>query len=336
MKQFKNNFLFAFCLLLLSAKAMAQVDPHFTQFYANPVWLNPALTGAIDGDYRVSAIHRNQWASITDAYTTYGISGEMVTNKNLNFGVNLLNQTAGDGGFNFMNVYGSVAYTGMRLGENQNHRITFGLQAGIISRRFDPSKLQFGTQWNPITGYNGGLPTGESFATTSSSVLDINLGVAYYDVSPNQKMNWFGGIAAAHVTSPEDPFIGAGQKKSLPMRINMHGGVRMNLGNNLTLVPNFIYMRQGNANQFMLGAYAQMNVNDDADFMFGANMRFNDALAPFIGLNYKDVVLGLSYDVNTTDLGKSVSGTNSFELSLSFVGRKTKKYASEAFPCPRL
>ncbi len=36
----------------------AQVDPHFSQYFIQPMSLNPALTGAIEGDYRVSAVWR--------------------------------------------------------------------------------------------------------------------------------------------------------------------------------------------------------------------------------------------------------------------------------------
>ena len=50
------------CLGSLSIKA--QVDPHFSQYYVYPAWLNPALTGAFDGDYRIAGIYRSQWGNI--------------------------------------------------------------------------------------------------------------------------------------------------------------------------------------------------------------------------------------------------------------------------------
>ncbi|MEO6498226.1 MAG: type IX secretion system membrane protein PorP/SprF, partial [Mucilaginibacter sp.] len=40
-------------------KVQAQVDPHFSQYYANPLWLNPALTGVIDGDLRFNSIFKS-------------------------------------------------------------------------------------------------------------------------------------------------------------------------------------------------------------------------------------------------------------------------------------
>ncbi|HYC27363.1 MAG TPA: type IX secretion system membrane protein PorP/SprF, partial [Chitinophagaceae bacterium] len=56
-------------------KASAQVDPHFSQYYVYPAWLNPALTRAFDGSYRVAGIHRNQWGNISSPFSTFGASG---------------------------------------------------------------------------------------------------------------------------------------------------------------------------------------------------------------------------------------------------------------------
>jgi hypothetical protein len=86
----------------------------------------------------------------------------------------------------------------------------------------------------------------------------------------------------------------------------------------------------------MAGAYATLRANSETELLAGANYRFKDAVAPFLGLNYKNFVLGFSYDVNTSDLGKAVSGTNSFEVSISFVGRKSYKSNEQHFVCPRL
>jgi type IX secretion system PorP/SprF family membrane protein len=335
MKSIKYIFI-SISIGLAPILVMAQVDPHFSQFYAYPVWLNPALTGAIDGDYRVTAIHRNQWASVTDAFNTVGVTGEYVTNKNINIGGNFISQTAGNGGYRYTNAYVSVAYTGLKLGSQLEHRVVFGLQAGIISRAFDPTKMRFGTQWNPLTGFDPGIPSQEVLNNPSHSTFDMNLGVAYYNVSPDTKLNFFGGIAAAHVTSPSDPFISNGNKQSLPMRLTAHGGARYQWTDKLAIVPNFIFMNQGNATQTMIGAYAQIAANEVTDLMIGTNLRLGDAFSPFVGVNYNNFVLGFSYDINTSDLGRMVNGTNSFEISLSFLGRTKKEYRNERFPCPRL
>src|SRR5208282_2299571 len=91
--QMKKHLLNRFCVLILltslvGREGYGQIDPHFSQYYIHPMTLNPALTGAIEGDYRLSAVWRNQYSNL---FTTTGISAEAVTNKSMNFGFNLLN-----------------------------------------------------------------------------------------------------------------------------------------------------------------------------------------------------------------------------------------------------
>src|SRR5665647_1820207 len=60
-------------LLLMSFFASAQ-DPHFSQFFASPLTLNPALTGKFDGTLRVAGNYRNQWPAFNNVYTTSTLS----------------------------------------------------------------------------------------------------------------------------------------------------------------------------------------------------------------------------------------------------------------------
>ena len=71
-------------LTLVVFRASAQ-DPHFSMFYMAPMYLNPALTGAFDGNYRASALFRGQWGSVLQneavpMFRTYTASIEFRTN----------------------------------------------------------------------------------------------------------------------------------------------------------------------------------------------------------------------------------------------------------------
>jgi type IX secretion system PorP/SprF family membrane protein len=313
----------------------AQVDPHFSQYYVYPSWLNPALTGAFDGDYRVSGIYRSQWGSISSPFKTMGLTAEFTTEKNANFGLNVLNQTAGDGGYNYTTAYGSFAYTGVRLGAAENHRIVMGLQIGIVRRAFNPSKLTFGDQWNPITGYNPGATSAEVFSRTSATSFDASAGILYYDAQPGKKANAYGGFSVSHITRPDDKFSSTGNAR-IPMRYTVHAGVRIGLSDILSITPNALYLRQGTAEEKMVGAYAQLRAAVGTDVLLGANYRFNDAFSPYAGFTWNNLLIGVSYDVNTSDLGKMVNGSNSFELSLTFIGKKRARTPEVEFVCPRL
>jgi type IX secretion system PorP/SprF family membrane protein len=327
-----NMLLMAF-LLLIAGKVHAQVDPHFTQYYVYPAWLNPALTGVFDGDYRASAIYRNQWSNVSSAFSTMGASLEFTTNKNLNAGVSIVNQVAGDGGYNYTTAYGSVAYTGIRFGAAEYHRLVLGLQAGMIQRKFNPSKLVFSDQWNPVTG--GMVPTQEAITNPSATSFDAGAGALYYDATPGKKANIFAGFSAAHINQPENRFAAVINEK-MPVRYTVHGGVKLALTDQLSLTPHALYLRQGNAEEKVLGTYAQLKAAVNTDVLFGLNYRFQDAISGYAGFTHNNMVFSVSYDVNTSDLGKMISGTNSFEVSLTFVGRKKAKTPEVEFVCPRL
>lgn len=310
----------------------SQTDPHFSQYYAYPVWLNPALTGAIDGNYRVTAMYRSQWGGISNPFATPGISADIVTNKNVSLGVNLLNQRAGNIGYSYMTGYATMAYNGVRFGY---HQISIGMALGVLNRRFDPSKFRTGDMWRDVTGFdptNGGT---EVLSKTSAIAFDAGVGAVYFDGTPGKKANWFGGISAYHLTQPQDPFLAENNEK-MPMRLTFHGGFKYNVNEDFSITPNLLYMRQGNSEEKMAGAYAQMRVNESTDFLLGANYRFKDAVSPYVGIYYKNYMIGVSYDVNMSDLGKVAGNANNFEISLTLIGRKAVKQDAVPFVCPRL
>lgn len=313
-------------LIGLSIVTKAQVDPHFTQYYMYPLWLNPALTGAMDGDYRVNANYRNQWAGIAP-FSTVAVSGDMTTDKNINIGANILNQTAGDAGYNYFTGYASLAYTGIKFGKNGEHHVNVGFQAGWIERRVDPTKFQFYDQ--TVT---------ETLTSNAGSYFDLGVGALYYDGSTDKKANWYGGFSIGHINKPTDAFVShSTEKYEVPLRYTVHGGVRISLNENFNLVPNALWMKQGTAEEKMLGLYGELKANETTDVLFGANMRFSDAIAPFIGVYYNNFTFGLSYDVNTTSLGTyAPGGANSFELSMSYIIKRKRSFDAGYFKCPRI
>jgi type IX secretion system PorP/SprF family membrane protein len=323
----------------ITAKLHAQVDPHFTQYYIYPLYVNPAMTGGSDGDYRVSGIFRDQWGTITNSYRTIGVSFDKRTDKNIAWGLNALNQSAGDGGFNYLTAYGSLAYTGVKFGKNDNHRVVFSVQAGIINRRIDKTKFRTGEQWTPNNGYINTLPTGEEgLVASQSTVLDIGAGALYYDASPDKKANVYAGASVFHLNRPRDAFISNGNValEAIPLRYVVHGGVSYNLSNKTRIVPNAIYMGQGTAKEIVLGTYLQLNVNPETDFMIGGYYRVEDAFAPFVGVDWKEFLFGVSYDINASKLGTGNSNVNAFELSLTYRRKKPGQPMFEYIRCPRL
>jgi type IX secretion system PorP/SprF family membrane protein len=292
----------------------------------------------MDGNIKVSAIHRTQWTNFDNGYKTIGLSAELATDKNINIGAGLFQQSVGNGGYKYLAPYAAVNYTGIRFGKDGYYHLNLALNVGVMNRQYDPSKFKVGTDWTPSAGYvqgQGGFT--ETFNTTNSTVFDMGAGLLLYDGTPNKKMNLYFGYSAGHLTQPTDPFLKTGNERyQYYLRHTLPSGVRINVNDNFSITPNLLYLRQGTVEERMVGLYAQMRASQSLDFLFGLNYRVIDAIVPFFGLSAKGFTLGVSYDHNISDLGKAVSGTNSFEISLSYTGSKNKKYEPEHFICPSL
>ncbi len=330
MKYFK---IIALILVLNFAvqQAKAQIDPHFSQYYANPLWLNPALTGVTDGDYRVNINAKQQWSNLNNGYLTAGASFDMAPKKNLAFGGMIINQRAGDIGYNQLNALVSGSYR-IRFGREGDQIINFGLQAGIINKSFDPSKVTLGSQYNPIIGYDPGMGFNENISSSNYLAPDVNAGIMYFDGSGNKNVNVFAGASVSHLTQPKDKFVGGNAR--LPMRFTGHGGARIKLSYLLDITPNFIYLKQGDAQEIAAGAYAQLMLNPESDILFGSNYRVDDSAIAFVGLHLKSMVFGVSYDFNTSQLNRATGSRGGLELSIAFTSRKG--IVGPNFFCPRL
>lgn len=335
MRTFLKISLMFMLLGIVIQPATAQVDPHFSQYYMHPHYLNPATTGIMGGDQRVAAVFRNQWADITNAFSTKGLTADLTTNKNMNFGINILSQTAGDAGYTYNNAYFSLAYTGLKFGPDESKHIVIGMQAGFISRKVEPSKFKWGDQWNPVTGFNPLNPTTDIFTTTSSMVPDFAAGVLYIDNTVERLVHPYLGFAAFHINKPKDPFMtGSVDDKYIPMRFSVHGGVSLIMGDNLTLVSNWLYMKQGTSTDKVIGTYLQTRANDVTDVMLGMNYRLKDAVIPFAGVTFNNLTFGVSYDINVSTMAKTGVSANSFEFTLSYIRKNPAR--ENYFLCPKM
>jgi len=317
--------------ILGATRVNAQIDPHFSQYYANPLWLNPGMTGVMNGDYRVSVNAKQQWSSISNSYLTAGASFDMAPTKNLAFGGMVLNQNAGELSYNYLSALASAAYR-VRFGQSGLNIVNFGIQAGVLNKSFDPSKMTTGSQFNPGGGFNGNLPTNETFSSTNTLAPDVNFGAVYFDANDAKQVNVFVGVSGNHLTRPIDRFLGNDVK--IPIRYTAHGGARIKVSDALDITPNGLYMRQGTAREISAGAYAQYYVNPETDLLFGSNYRHEDASIIYIGMHLKNIAFGVSYDINTSNLNRATGSKGGLELSVSFTSRRG--VTGPNFFCPRL
>ena len=113
-------------------------DPAFSQFYANPLFMNPAMAG-VEGPAKVYVGYRNQWPGATDPYSTYHASYEQyITSLQGGVGVHVINDRQGAGIFNSISLDAIYSY---HLRVSSDLMVTGGFQASVGQRNMNPDGL---------------------------------------------------------------------------------------------------------------------------------------------------------------------------------------------------
>lgn len=330
-------FVTIFCLLI-TATTIAQ-DPHFSQFFSSPMTLNPAFTGKFNGIARGAINYRNQWPTINRAYQTatasvdFPILGSKIP-YNDTWGVGFMGYTdksaAGAVAFNYFSL--STAYH-KGLDEDGFKQLGLGFQATYSNMLINTSKLTFEDQ---LTAAGFTNPTQEIFnnSTLKANYLDLNAGILY-SMSTNDRNNFYGGVSLYHINRPKQEFTGVNY--DLYPRATIHAGGYFPVGVQTTLHLSGLFSTQAGATETLFGGAMQFMAGDPeaekpTSFYGGAWMRFGDALIPYLGLEFNDLRVGASYDINISDLKTASESRGGIEISLIYI---MKHPDGKFVPCPK-
>jgi type IX secretion system PorP/SprF family membrane protein len=315
-------------------------DPNFSQFFASPLTLNPALTGKFDGNYRLALNYRNQWPTINNAYTTATASFDIGILKdkipeNDQFGIGLLAFTdkAGAGALN--NNYAGLSLSYHKaLDENGYHQLGAGFQGVYTNKRLNTDKLTFEDQLTPF-GFT--KVTSEIFDARQVNVsyFDLNAGVLYNGTT-NGYNNFYLGASMYHINRPKETFQGGSYY--LSSRVTLQGGGKIPVGQYNFLHFSANYSMQAKAHNTMIGGAYAMNLNGDVDdptnLYLGSWFRLGDAAIPYIGLEFGDIHLGFTYDVNISSLKPGSNGRGGAEISMIYI-KKPVDPNTRKLNCPK-
>lgn len=354
-----KKFLPIIVLVVAMLKASAQ-DPHFSQFYMSPIYLNPAMTGAFDGNYRITGLFRGQWGSVLRSeqvpmFRTYTFSADFRTNKGFakgdafGLGAMFVGDQAGESKFGYNCGGISLAYHKSLNQKNTNY-LTLGFSSQIFQQTIDFSHLQFGSQWDG-SAYNSLLPTNEFLVDNKFMYWDVNAGMMWY-MKIAKRTSVYLGASAYHLNRPTISFLGDKNVK-LNMKFVGHGGIRFPIKGRFDLQPKFIVMSQGKSLELILATDFRILFEDrypeGNNFRFGAMFRMvgGDANAPWrdkrmvaesvilnAGIVWNGIELGVAYDINVSQLISGSKSQGGFEVGLAYVG-KWHKRGPQTIYCPR-
>jgi len=304
MKNLKLLYLTAVMLITLQAHAQ---DPTFTQFYANPLYLNPAFAGS-NGCPRFAMNYRNEWPSLSGNYVTYSASyDQYFRNISGGFGVLATHDQQGTGTIN-TSMLGLVYSYHLKV--SNKFSMLFGARAAWYQKFLDWDKLTFGDM---IDGRRG-------FVLTTKDEVRGNGRRGFFDASAGMvgySKHFFFGFAAHHLNRPNESIIVG--TSPLPMRFTGHMGAEIPLGtqskytNTTSIMPNIVYQYQQGFQELNIGTYIKYG-----SFNAGAWFRNRDAFILSIGINTGTFKIGYSYDVTVSRLNNGVSG-GSHEVSIGIL-----------------
>ena len=340
--------------------AQAQ-DRLFSQTYAAPLSLNPALTGAFDGKFRVSGAYRNQWNGILDrpfqTYTTaldfkFGVGQSGFKKKDLvGAGILFFTDKVGELDFSTTNIAISGAFH-KALDRNSQQYLSLGFQGGIVQRNINYSSVTFQDQFNGLTGFND--PTAENLPENNFSFGDLSVGLNYA-YTPAARTSLFIGAGVHHILTPSVSFydrndeLGLFEDDPLDIKYSLQVSGSLPLGDHLSILPRFIGAAQGphvkvdagtnfrigigelQTIAIHIGGYARVVANETETIgsseIQPAAFDVPTAVA-LVGIEYSNILFGFSYDLHLQEVGL---GQNAFEISVAYLG----EYEDDLLLCPK-
>jgi len=334
-----------FFLVILFPGIVEAQDPQFSQFYATPLYLNPAFAGASQLT-RVGANYRNQWPSLDANFVSYSAWGDhYFDEKNSGVGLYVGRDQATVSGLNSTLVAGQYAY---QLSLSNLYTLRAGFQAGYTFRNVDFSKFIFGDQINPDGTID---PTAESFdAGAVNNFFDIGAGLMLYSGRA-----WL-GFSAFHLNQPNQSLIG--EASPLPRKYSTHIGYKFYLtegtiGEGLfsrpqerSIAPTAQYKFQGKFDQLDLGVYVTYEPIIFGIWYRGLPVKSvdgasnNEAIVFLVGLSKKTkkeiLNIGYSFDVTLSNLGAQSGGAHEFSIAYAWFSGDPRKPPKNVrlIPCP--
>jgi type IX secretion system PorP/SprF family membrane protein len=323
-------------------KSLYAQDPSFSQFFSSPLNINPALTAKINADWRLMSNLRDQWKGLAGSpYFTGTISydSKIFQNKTpkssdednfMGLGGMLMFDNAMVGVVKSVYASTNLSYN-IKLVEVGEIRQRFGVGFGVTygSRHVDFSRLTFEEQFTG-TAFDKNLPTGESALSNMKPYVSISVG-ALYSYS-TEKSNLDIGVSVFHLNKPKQTFL-EDDNQRLPPRKVVHMNFETFLNERMVLNTNAIYQSQLKAEYFSVGGSLGYYLGDVDETMVNGGLWYwsNNAMVPYVGLVYKNMQVGLSYDITISKLNQAARKPSTWEISMILRG---KIRPSGVIPCP--
>lgn len=296
----KKHFLTALVFMgMVSTGVMAQQDAQYTQYMYNTLSVNPAYAGS-RGQLSFAGLYRSQWVGLDGAPETFTLNlHSPIRNSRLGYGISIVNDNIGDGVVQETYLDAVISYT---IDVSMDAKLSFGLKAGGNMLSLDFNGLRNFDQ--EVVNQNN---------IDNKFTPNFGLGIYYHTDK------FYAGVSAPNVLESEyfdNDNSGDGINFLSAERMNLYliTGYVFDLGADLQFKPALLVKAVG-------GAPLQVDLSASFlfanKFSFGAAYRWDAAVSGLVGFQVTDqIMLGLAYDRETTELGGTQFNDGSFEVFL--------------------
>lgn len=339
--KYTTRFFILISIIIYHKNIIAQ-DLHFSQFNRTPLLLNPALSGAFEGQIRVMANFRNQWQAIPVPYNSISLSADYnltfeTSRDRFGFGAQVVSDRAGDSKYTTTMASFSSSYHYTFGGRNPTS-LSIGAQANYTQRTYDPNKLRFDNQFNGDY-FDPNIPINEQFDRTQLSFFDFGIGLNYNQIfREDQIFNL--GFSIQHLNQTNQNFLNKSSNALLQRKINLYASADFVVWKNIAMIPLGFYQWQDEKYECVMGLGVKLDlakgfVEEKSSITFGLSNRIGDSWIPWFHYEKNVFTAQLSYDFNVSPLRIASSSYGGLELSLGYLFKsKNQPIKGEPNFCP--
>ncbi len=316
-------------LLFLAFTAVKGQDFHYSQFYAAPLYLNPAMAGSTEWS-RAGVNYRKQWPGLAYDFNSYSAYFDHYS-YDLRSGMGIAVNTFQESNMKVNTSDISLFYSyNLRISEFLNFRM--GTQAGLFRRSTALDNILFGDQIDLFTRSVSSVSIDDFPNFEPHNYVDISFGGLL-----TGEYFWLGG-SAHHINKPNISFFPSDQFSSLPVKWSVHGGYTFPLGtdnyfgsdfdNQISVMVN--YKNQKPFQQLDIGTQAIYKMVISGISYRGIpgvrNMPNQDSIIFLLGLALENgLVIGYSYDFMISRIGSQTKGAHEISMRYQFLLGDPKK-----------
>lgn len=329
-----------FLSLLFHTLMLGAQDPHYSQFGNVCFHNNPAQTGFNESQFRLSMNSKVQWSSVGPAFQShlaafdFGLMRRSRYLDMLGAGVEIQRDLAGDADFGTTRIGVSLSYI-KALNNRNNHFISGGLGFSFNQRSMDINMLTYDAQYNGYQ-FDPSLSGNENYSEINFWYPDLIAGV-YYLKRFNSVSDFNCGFSISHPARPAQSHFDNASVRLDP-RYLVQFAYRTGMKHDLEIIPAAYFTFQGPFVESIIGAKIRLVTNysrfEYNAFSAGLYWRHRDALIFTAGMEYLWWQLGLSYDLNVSDLTPASNLKGGFEFSLIRTFDKPERKKNREIPCP--